>query len=127
LAGGIALAGILLGTSIQNYATMTVLGFMIIQILAGLAVLKLPKKLPVRYSEAKFKLKGLALPFFSVGLIVISIVFILIGVEQSVVSALIFLAFVGLGALGYVLRKNTLRKQGVILEEMLTKDLSDLI
>lgn len=127
LAGGISLCGILVGASIQNYATMTVLGFMIIQILAGLAVLNLPKKLPQRYKESKFKLRGFALPFFSIGLILISVVFIVIGIEQSVVSALIFLGFVALGSGGYVLRRNTLRKNGIILEKMLTKDLSGML
>ncbi|MFC2163589.1 APC family permease [Acidobacteriota bacterium] len=127
LAGGIALVGILFGASIQNYAIMTVLGFMIIQILAGLAVLNLPKRLPDRYKEAKFKLKGFALPFFSIGLIVVSVVFIVIGIEQSLISALIYLAFVALGAVGYVLRKRILEKQGQKLEEMLTKDLSDIL
>jgi hypothetical protein len=100
---------------------------MIIQILSGLAAISLPKRLPDRYRESKFKLKGFALPFFCIGLIVISVVFIYVGIKQSPVSALIYLAFVALGAIGFVLRKRTLEKQGQILEEMLTKDLSDIL
>ena len=127
MVGGLSLIGTLIGTSIQNYAIMTVLGFMIIQCLSGLAVLNLPKKLPERYAKAKFKLKGFALPFFSIGLVIISLAFLVVGVIQSFLSALIFLGLVGLGALLYILRKNALEKKGLRLEEMLTKDLPGIL
>ncbi|MBN1223952.1 MAG: amino acid permease [Candidatus Aminicenantes bacterium] len=123
LVGAISFIGVLVGATIRNYAIMTVLGFMIIQSLSGLAVFNLPKKLPERYAQAKFKLKGFALPFFSIGLTAVSAVFLIVGVIQSLASTLIYLGLVALGAALYFLRKNALEKQGMKLKDILTKDL----
>jgi APA family basic amino acid/polyamine antiporter len=125
--GALPLIGVAMGASIKNYAIMTVLGFMIFQILAGIVVLRLPKILPERYEAAQFKLKGFARPFFSIGLILISILFIILGIKESPVPSLIYLILVILGILVYKLRKNYLQNKGLYLEEMLTKDLSGII
>ena len=127
LLGGLSLIGTAVGASIMNYAIMTVLGFMIFQILSGIVVLWLPKKLPERYEAAQFKLKGFSRPFFSVGLILLSALFFVLGIIESPVPSLIYLALVTLGILLYKLRKNYLQKKGLYLEEMLTKDLSGIV
>jgi ethanolamine permease len=125
--GGLSLIGTAVGASIKNYAIMTVLGFMIFQILAGIVVLRLPKKLPERYEAAQFKLKGFSRPFFSIGLILISTLFFVLGIMESPVPSLIYLVLVILGILVYKLRKNYLQKKGLYLKEMLTKDLSGIL
>ncbi len=109
--GVLSLAGILAGTSIIRYAQIAVMALMVMQILTGIALLKLPGKLPEVYEASSFKLGIFTLRFVCICYIALSLVFLFIlGMEQpnTVISGLIFIA---IGCAWYVLvtRKSSSR------------------
>lgn len=116
----LSVAGILIGTSITNYAVITVIGFMIAQIMIGLTIWRAPRVFPEQFARAPFKLKGFWRHFFAWGLIVLSFAFLLVGVVTCALSALIYLALLALGALWYYYRKSSLRKAGFDLNTALS-------
>ncbi len=75
--GIISLIGIFVGGTITEYAQSAVLGILFTQILTGIAVLKLPRKLPEIYENSLFKLNPNPLRFYSWGLIIFSSAFFL--------------------------------------------------
>ena len=117
----VSMLGILIGTSIQNYANVTVLGFMIMQILIGLSVWKIPRAMPENYARAPFKLNKFWRGFFCWGLVAISAVFLVIGVVTSLESTLIYFSCLIVGVFWYFYRRAALRKQGVDLKDLLSK------
>lgn len=123
----LSVAGILLGASITEYAVMTVLAFMVVQILAGVALLRLPKKFPEEFQKATFRLGSAGRLFVAFGLIVISFLFMILGISQSPAPSLVFLGTVVLGYVYYELRKKMLKKYGVIIEEELHRQISESI
>ncbi|NMD43286.1 MAG: amino acid permease [Firmicutes bacterium] len=118
----VSMVGILIGTSIQNYANVTVLGFMIIQILIGLSVWRIPRLMPENYARAPFKLNRFWRGFFCWGLVAISTVFLVIGIVTSFESTLIYFVCLLVGIGWYFYRKRTLSSKGVDLEMKLSGD-----
>ncbi len=118
----VSMAGILIGTSIKNYANVTVLGFMIIQILIGLSVWRIPRIMPENYALAPFKLSPFWRGFFCWGLVAISVAFLVIGVATSPESTLIYFVCLLAGVAWYLYRSAALRKQGVDIKEILSKE-----
>jgi APA family basic amino acid/polyamine antiporter len=93
--GALALAGAFAGGSVVQYAQIAVMGLMIIQIMTGIALLKLPGKMPEVYAASSFKPGALALRFISIAYIMFSVVFLIIlGLDQpdAIFSGLIFMA-----------------------------------
>ena len=93
--GGLALAGALTGGSVVQYAQIAVLALMVIQIMTGIALLKLPAKMPEVYEASAFKLGIFSLRFVCICYIVFSAIFLVVlGMEQpdAIVSGLIFIA-----------------------------------
>jgi len=93
--GALSLAGAFAGGSIVQYAQIAVMELMIIQIMTGIALLKLPGKMPEVYDASTFKLGKIALRFVCICYIVFSAIFLLVlGMEQpgAVVYGLIFIA-----------------------------------
>jgi APA family basic amino acid/polyamine antiporter len=93
--GGLALAGALAGGSVVQYAQIAVLALMVIQIMTGIALLKLPAKMPEVYEASTFKLGIFSLRFVCICYIVFSAIFLVVlGMEQpdAIVSGLIFIA-----------------------------------
>ncbi len=89
---------------------------MLSQILLGIATLRLPKIMPCRLSKVEFRLSPFWRVFFSVGLIVFSSLFIIIGLQGNPKSAVLFGLFLLAGAVYYLLRKNYLKARGVNME-----------
>jgi APA family basic amino acid/polyamine antiporter len=105
--GALSLAGAVAGGSIVQYAQIAVLALMVIQIMTGIALLKLPGKMPEVYEASPFKLGMSALRFVCICYIVFSVVFfVVLGLEQpdAIVSGLIFVA------IGYAWYFLTVRK-----------------
>jgi APA family basic amino acid/polyamine antiporter len=119
LASVLAAIGVLLGATIVEYAIMGVFGAMIVQGFAGLAVLRMPAAMPERFAASPFRLGRWARLLFGGGLMLSSAIFILIGVTQSVRSALTFGAFLAAGVGYYYWRRGRLRAEGFDLEEAL--------
>ncbi|MHB0886694.1 MAG: APC family permease [Bacillota bacterium] len=112
LLGAISAVGVLLGQSITSYAIMTVLGFMIVQILVGSAMWTLPRRLPDVFASRSWQPGPVVRGFFNGGLIFLSLVYAVIGVTQSAVSTLVYLGFVALGGAYYVWRRKALLRSG---------------
>jgi len=80
LVGALSMVGIFMGGTITDYAQAAVLGIMVMQILTGFAVLRLPKLLPELYEQAHYKLSPRALIFNSWGFILCSaMIFLYLG------------------------------------------------
>jgi APA family basic amino acid/polyamine antiporter len=104
--GALALVGTFIGGGIVQYAQIAVMGLMIIQITTGIALLKLPGKLPEVYAASPFRMSKFALRLVSISYIAFSIVFlIMLALEQPgvVLPGTVFLA---LGFTWYALMKR---------------------
>ncbi len=105
--GVLSLAGVFAGRSIVQYAQIAVMELMVIQIMTGFALLKLPGKLPEIYSASRFKLGKIALRLVCAGYIVFSAIFLIILVLEQpdvTVYGLIFIA-IGCGWYFFIARK----------------------
>lgn len=121
----VSAGGILIGTSILNYAVITVVGFMLMQILVGISVLRMPRMMPEEFAKAPFKLKPFWRKFFCWGLIILSAIFLVAGASTSIESVLIYLVCVILGIGWYYYRKAALRRKGIDINSVLTGKNSD--
>lgn len=111
----LALAGVMVGAGLLEYALLAVEGVMFAQIMAGLAVLRMPPG-PDR---ARFALPGPVRQVVGLGLIISSMGFLVVGAIQSPTVTLLFGLVLALGVLYYRLRGAALASRGVNLDELL--------
>jgi APA family basic amino acid/polyamine antiporter len=78
LIAAISLAAVAVGGSIAQLATVVVIALLTLQAALGVAALLIPRRLPELYQEAGFRLGPITLPFFSIGLVVLSAGFLFI-------------------------------------------------
>ncbi len=123
----IATGALLFQRSFSEYAFMSVLCVMVGQIIAGIAVMRLPERATEYWQRAGFRLSGFWLYFWSGGLILGSALFIAVGISGSLPAAALFGAICTAGGLLYWERRRELRLQGVEISELLEKDLSFLL
>jgi len=109
LVGALALIGVLVGGTVTDYAQVTLMGLMIVQILTGVALLRLPKVLPDIYARAGFRLSKSMLLFVSVAYIAISASFLILLAGEQPKAVLIGIAYLLAGAAYYVSRKHFLK------------------
>jgi APA family basic amino acid/polyamine antiporter len=121
LLASLSIFGILLNLSITYYATVAVMCFLIFQILSGVSVLMLPRKLPKTFAESPHKLKPFPRVFFSLGLVIISVIFFVLAALDKPSTSLLFLVPFLLSAIYYKLRINWLKNQGVDIDEALNR------
>jgi len=119
--GAVAMAGVMLGRSFAQYASMAVLCLMLHQILTATALLRLRARMPEQYAAAGFKLGPRAIVFWGTGLIACSLVFIVAGLLGDPAGGVIYVATSVLGAVIYALRRRQLRREGVSIEELLLR------
>src|SRR5690606_34613862 len=117
--GILATGGVLLGQSITEYAVMTVLGFMLIQILVAAAMWLAPSRLPERLAASPWHFSPRARRFYNGGLILLSLLFMAVGIVYSPLSTFIYLFLVGLGGLYYLWRRRLLGRTGYDLDQAL--------
>jgi len=112
---GLGVLGTLLGASIVQYAVLSALGVMVLQVMAGLAVLRLPAA-PGRYGlrDGTRRIVGTAF-------VVTSAVFGGLGALQQPRLALGFGVAAGLGFLYYAARRAVLARRGVQLDHLITR------
>jgi APA family basic amino acid/polyamine antiporter len=121
LMASMSIAGILLNLTITYYATVAVMCFLTFQILSGAGVLMLPKKLPKTFAASPLQLKPFVRVFFSLGLIVISAIFLVLAVLDKPSTALVFLVPFFLSAIYYRLRIDWLTNNGVDIDRALNR------
>jgi APA family basic amino acid/polyamine antiporter len=123
----VAVAGALIGRSFTEYVSMSVLCVMVVEILSGLAIVVLPMRMPASFAAAAYKLGRMARLFWGVGLMVCSLGFIVAGLMGDLTGALIyFVAFVA-GALAYAVRRLTLLRRGIRIEDLLLRRAAHLL
>ena len=115
--GGIAFQG-----NIAQYASVSVIGWMLYGIIWGVALVLLPKKLPDHYNNAQFKLSPTWLWITAVVNIVIGALFIFIAVRDNTAPALGYFFLLFLGVVYYLLRQRVLAKEGISLEALLRNE-----
>jgi amino acid transporter len=123
----LSVAGIIVGRTIEQYAFLVVMGLMSITIVINIGILRIKKKLPLHYEKSPFKLKGFWFWFFPIGSIVISGIYVLLGILTEPVAVGIFLAIQALGCLFYFERKWRLKKNGVDIVNIFEKDLDGVL
>jgi APA family basic amino acid/polyamine antiporter len=106
---------------IVELATSASLAFMLMSVLGCLSMFLLRKKMPERYEAATFKLKGFWLPFFTIGGAVLFIGLIIVGFVTSPVAGAAIVVLVITGVIYYYLRNWQLRRQGIRLEDRLSR------
>jgi len=118
----VTLIGVAIQGTIVQYASITVVGWMLYGIIYGLALVRMPKALPEHYSKASFRLTPQQLYVVATVTIIFGLVFIFVAVRDNFVPAMIYLALVGSGGIYYVLRKRYLDTIGVSLDDLLSKE-----
>ncbi len=107
---------VLLGTTITQYAMLTVLGVMIVQILAAVAVFSFPSKIPERLHQTEFTLAPWLRVMACGGLILYSLGFLVHIVLDNPPAAGGFLAFLVVGGVYYYWRPG-IRERGPQVDE----------
>lgn len=123
---GVALCGVLMGATIQEYAVMTVLAAFCQFMIICITILRAPKVRPELYERSPFKLGPFFLPFFSIVAILQCVFFEYVGVTASPRSGLVYLVLLIPGVVYYALRKQHLLKQGISVDDMVKRDLLKL-
>ena len=118
----VTLVGIAIQGTIVQYASITVVGWMIYGLIYGFALMRMPTKLPEHYANAEFRLPPAVLNVVAVTTIVIAFIFIFVAVRDNLVPGLIYLSLVASGGVYYVLRKQYLDKTGIVLDDLLSKE-----
>ena len=119
----LSLVALAFGARIVDYATFVVVGLMLLQIGVGLAALVLPWRDRERYLASAFRIPGPLLVFFSAGLIVLSIAFIVIAASGSPGATAAGAAFIAIGAVYFAARRIWLKRQAISLEAELAREL----
>ncbi len=103
--GMLSLGGILMSASITEYATLAVLGFMTFQIFSGVGVYLLPIRSPERFAQAQFRLAPFWRAFFGLGLVAVSVLFIVLAGAQNIRAVLAFAVYILVGVAYYPVAK----------------------
>ena len=98
---------------------MAVMSVMILQVFQGLALLRLPRTMPVEWANAGFKLGGTARTVVVALLVVVSIGFFAIGFLDNLAISAGYLAVVGAGLAYYGIRRSRLARTGYDIDAVL--------
>lgn len=118
----IILAGIAFQGNITQYASVSVIGWMLYGIIWGIALVLLPKKLPEHYNNAQFKLSKHWLWITAIINIIVGAIFIFIAVRDNTTPALGYFFLLFLGVVYYLLRQRVLAREGISLEALLKNE-----
>jgi len=114
-----SVGAVLIGGTIQQYAMFAVMAVMLLQIFMAITLLRLPARLPDAWRSGGFVPGAAARVGFSVALILVSLGFMGLGVTSGARVVGLFLGFVALGLLYYRFRRDSLRRSGHDIDEVL--------
>ena len=120
----LSLIAVLFSASITEYATVIVLSIMAVQILLGWVALRIPRRLESRYRNAEFKLGRFGLPFFSIGMMLFSALFIYIGMTASPGAGMFAGVILFIGVVYYQLRRRFLASRSISVEALVAEEVS---
>jgi APA family basic amino acid/polyamine antiporter len=119
LVTGLGVLGILLGGTIRQYAVLAVISVMLLQVFAGMVILRLHRVLPDAERGSEFRLGPVARWVFGGLTIVSSAAFMALGVLDEPRHGIAYLGVLGLGVGYYYARRAVLAGQGCDLDETL--------
>lgn len=103
---GLAIASLMLGQTVMEYAVWVSAITLIYQAIAGIALLFVRSRAPEAYAQSKFKLSGASLLFWGAGSVLISLAFLFLVFRDSQGRTLGAVIYLALGVLYYALRKH---------------------
>ncbi len=118
----VILIGIAFQGNIRQYASVSVIGWMLYGIIWGIALVRLPKKLPDHYNNAHFKLGASALWTTAIMNIIVGVIFIYIAVRDNTAPAMGYFFLLFLGAVYYFFRQRILARRGISLAALLKNE-----
>ncbi len=118
----VILIGIAFQGNIRQYASVSVIGWMLYGIIWGIALVRLPKKLPDHYNNAHFKLGAPALWTTAIVNIIVGVIFIYIAVRDNTAPAMGYFFLLFLGAVYYFFRQRILARRGISLAALLKNE-----
>jgi APA family basic amino acid/polyamine antiporter len=124
LVTALGLAGILVGGTIREYAVLAVISVMLLQVFAGVVLLRLPTALPDAFASSEFRLGPMARAVFGGLTIASSLAFMVLGVLDSPRHGLAYLGLLALGVAYYVARRARLAREGYRLDDVLRSGIS---
>ncbi len=118
----VILAGIAFQGNIAQYASVSVIGWMLYGIIWGIALVRLPKMLPDHYHNAQFKLSTRWIWITAVVNVVVGALFIFIAVRDNFEPSMGYFGLLFIGAVYYYFRRKKLEREGISLEALLTNE-----
>ncbi len=115
----LSIVAVLLGGTIRQYAMMAVMGVMILQVLQGLALLRMSKAMPAEWAAAGFRLEGASRTVVVTLLLVMSAGFFAMGFLDNLVISAGYLAVLAAGAAYYAIRRRRLAASGYDMDAVL--------
>lgn len=97
LVGTLALAGTLLGGSVIAYAQIALMGLMVVQVMTGVAIIRLPQVMPEAFRTAGFRLNRPSLMVVGVLYSVLSAGFLILLAAEQMKFLVAGLVYVGAG------------------------------
>ena len=122
IVAAVILIGIAFQGNIRQYASVSVIGWMLYGIIWGIALVRLPKKLPDHYNNAHFKLGASALWTTAIVNIIVGVIFIYIAVRDNTAPAMGYFFLLFLGAVYYFFRQRILARRGISLAALLKNE-----
>ncbi|MFK5894358.1 MAG: amino acid permease [Pseudomonadota bacterium] len=122
----LSMIAIAFGGTISDLATLVVIGMLGLQLALGFSLLFIHKKLPHRYENASFKINPKLLVFFSVGLIIFSLLFLSIVMWGNFKIIIIAAAYLIIGALYFyfkIMASNKNKKLELLISEEIDNSL----
>jgi APA family basic amino acid/polyamine antiporter len=104
LVGALALSGAIIGGSVIEYAQLALMGLMLVQIMTGVAIMRLPKDRPEVFRKAGFRLNGPSLMVVGVLYIVLSAGFLILLATEHFEFLIAELIYVATGLFYYLYR-----------------------
>lgn len=124
---GLATLASLTGGDFQSYAVLVVFGLMLIQIMASLAVLLAPRRVPEQYAAAKFRLGRPLEIFFAVGFLLMSAALLVVLVAAAPKLAGVMAGALVPGAIYCEIRRRAMARAGVRLADVLGRDAARIL
>jgi APA family basic amino acid/polyamine antiporter len=94
---------VLLGSGIEQYALVAVIGLLLQQLFIAVSLFRVPKVMKEEYEQAEFKLSRSVINIVSVLLFFISATFIIIHIFNNPIIGLFILGVLALGSLIYLI------------------------
>lgn len=113
LISGVCVAAVLAGAGITEYAVLSVVGLLVLQILLGLATLRIPGTMAEQYRSAGFRLPAWQLRFFSAGLVISSVGFLVVVLMDAPGFLLLAVGYLAASLGCYALRRAYLARNGL--------------